>query len=270
MPAAPESREGSRSAPATPHGVVGPRHRARNWRGALAWPPPSQTPAEESRMSSVPQNHDAAKYRTSPEEPVTYPEQQVLAVFDDEEALAAAIEELTRVGVPDSDLDVACGTERADALRASTGRSGLANLAIRIADQLGIKNTEMEAKARDEQARRPPHQATWSRRERNRSARPVRRRPRRGGWTTLPQRRGTACGDAVASSREARSRPLGPPRPRRRRSWRVHDGGGRTGTRLARRLEWYGRDVRQRRYSSTVRRRSGGDQRSIVASCAGA
>ncbi|MBW8769346.1 MAG: hypothetical protein JF589_06315 [Gemmatimonadetes bacterium] len=105
-------------------------------------------------MSSVPQNHDAAKYRTSPEEPVTYPEQQVLAVFDDEEALAAAIEELTRVGVPDSDLDVACGTERADALRASTGRSGLANLAIRIADQLGIKNTEMEAKARYEEAMR--------------------------------------------------------------------------------------------------------------------
>jgi hypothetical protein len=105
-------------------------------------------------MSSVPQNHDAARYHTSPDEPVVYPEQQVLAVFDDAEALAAAISEVTQLGVLDSEIDVACGTERADALRESTGRSGLAHLAIRIADQLGIRNTEMEAKARYEQAMR--------------------------------------------------------------------------------------------------------------------
>jgi hypothetical protein len=111
-------------------------------------------------MSSVPQNHDssvpqdldAAQYRTSADEPIEYPEHHVVAVLDSEEELAAAIQELTRDSLPDSNVDVACGTKLADALRASTGRQGLAGLAIRIADQLGIQNVEMEAKAQYEQA----------------------------------------------------------------------------------------------------------------------
>ena len=105
-------------------------------------------------MTSAPRNDDASQYRMDPDKPVTYPEHQVLAVFDDEEDLGAAIRELTGSGIPDSDVQVACGVERADALRASTGRSGLAGLAIRVADQLGIQNVEMEAKARYERAMR--------------------------------------------------------------------------------------------------------------------
>jgi hypothetical protein len=105
-------------------------------------------------MSSVPPNNDVEQYRTGADEPVSYPDQNVLAVFDGEAELAAAIKELTSTGVPDAQVNVACGTERADALRANTGRSGLAGLAIRIADQLGIQNVEMEAKERYEQAMR--------------------------------------------------------------------------------------------------------------------
>lgn len=105
-------------------------------------------------MSSAPQNDDAAQYRTAADEPVEYPEHHVLAILDDEEALVAAIRELTDAGVLDSEVHVGCGTERADALRASTGRSGLSGLAIRIADRLGIQDPEMEAKERYEQAMR--------------------------------------------------------------------------------------------------------------------
>ena len=105
-------------------------------------------------MSSTPQDPDAAQYRTGADEPVTYPEHHVLAVLDSEEELAAAIREMTTGGILDSDVHVGCGTERADQLRASSGRSGLAGLAIRIADQLGIEDPEMEAKARYEQAMR--------------------------------------------------------------------------------------------------------------------
>lgn len=105
-------------------------------------------------MSSDPQDRDTSPLSTSNDEPIAYPVNDVLAVLDTRDELAAAILELTAEGVRDSEVQVTCGSEQADALRDSTGRGGLAGLAIRIADQLGIQNPEMETKAKYEQAMR--------------------------------------------------------------------------------------------------------------------
>jgi hypothetical protein len=45
-----------------------------------------------------------------------------------------------------SELSVACGPDAADALAATTGRSGLTNLVVRIAKGLGLTNEESEVK----------------------------------------------------------------------------------------------------------------------------
>lgn len=105
-------------------------------------------------MSDASQNDDTARIHGDQEELVTYPEHQVLAVLDGEDQTTAAIEALVDGGFADTAVQVSCGTRGADALRASTGRSGLAGLAIRVADRLGIENREMEFKSHYEQALR--------------------------------------------------------------------------------------------------------------------
>ncbi len=105
-------------------------------------------------MTSPSHDDETPSHRASGDAPITYPENQVIGVLDDAERVATAVEALTAGGFGDDDVHVSCGAERADALRDTTGRRGLAGLATRIADTLGIQNVEMEMKAHYEQAMR--------------------------------------------------------------------------------------------------------------------
>jgi len=90
-------------------------------------------------------------------QPMRYPENHVVGVVDTPEQLRSAVQALREGGFLTSELDVTCGTGAADALDATTGRTGLAGLAIRVAERLGIENDEMATKERYEQAMRDGH-----------------------------------------------------------------------------------------------------------------
>jgi hypothetical protein len=83
-----------------------------------------------------------------------YPTNHVIGVINTDEEAARAVQALTVGGFLDSEIDVAAGRAAAEAMHARTGRTGLANLAIRIAERLGIADEEMEVKAHYEQALR--------------------------------------------------------------------------------------------------------------------
>jgi len=87
-------------------------------------------------------------------ERVQYPMHAVLAVLDSRAQLAAATAALTSGGFLASEIHSNCGEAAADAVAASTGRGGLANLAVRIAERLGIEDSEMEIKRHYEEALR--------------------------------------------------------------------------------------------------------------------
>jgi hypothetical protein len=109
----------------------------------------------DSTMSEMPADHAAARREDAqPDEPIRYPTNHVLAVVDTEEELTAAVESLIGGGFFDSEVHVRTGTAAADRLNESTGRGGLAGLAIRIAERLGIEDDEMASKEQYEQAMR--------------------------------------------------------------------------------------------------------------------
>ena len=89
--------------------------------------------------------------------PEGYPTNHVLGVVNSEEEAARTVEALTSGGFLDSEVHVAAGQAAADALHARTGRMGVGNLMIRIAERLGVADDEMEVKARYEQALRDGH-----------------------------------------------------------------------------------------------------------------
>ena len=89
-----------------------------------------------------------------PDKPIRYPTNTVLGVIDASEQLERAVEALTAGGFLASEIEVATGAAVADAVHASTGRTGLAALAVRIAERLGVQDEEMEFKAHYEQALR--------------------------------------------------------------------------------------------------------------------
>ena len=99
-------------------------------------------------------DHAAPSHRADPQEPIAYPTNQLIAIVDTEAQLDETVAALLADGFADADVMVACGAERAAALGASTGRRGLARLAVRIAEKLGIEDPEMEIKGRYEQALR--------------------------------------------------------------------------------------------------------------------
>jgi len=88
---------------------------------------------------------------------IRYPTDHVLGVLDAEAQLTSAIQALRSGGFLESELQVATGQAAADRLDASAGRGGLAGLAIRIAESLGIENDEMSLKSRYEEAMRDGH-----------------------------------------------------------------------------------------------------------------
>ena len=100
-------------------------------------------------------DRDAAQKSTGQSaEPIRYPEDHLLGIVDAPEQVSAAVAALADAGFRTSEISVASGKAAADALEASTGRTGLANLAIRIAERIGIANDEMAMKDRYEQALR--------------------------------------------------------------------------------------------------------------------
>ena len=97
--------------------------------------------------------HDHAPETQRAQEP-RYPTNHVVAVIDTEVPLAQAVESLTSGGFLDTEIQVACGNEMADRLKASAGRGGLTGVAIRVAQRLGLEDDEMSLKTRYEQALR--------------------------------------------------------------------------------------------------------------------
>jgi hypothetical protein len=91
---------------------------------------------------------------STPDHPVRYPMNSVIGVVDTAEQLDGLVSALLAGGFMQSELEVATGSATADAVHASTGRTGLAWLAIRIADKLGAQDEEMEFKQHYEQAMR--------------------------------------------------------------------------------------------------------------------
>ena len=87
-------------------------------------------------------------------ERVSYPTNHVVGVIDTQQALERTVQALHGVGFADAEVEIACGQSAADAMRAQTGRTGLANLAIRVAEKIGAANDEMRVKDHYERALR--------------------------------------------------------------------------------------------------------------------
>ena len=87
-------------------------------------------------------------------EPIRYPENHVLGVVDAPDQVSTVAAALADAGFRSSEISVVSGPAAADALHSSTGRTGLAHLAIRIAERIGIEDDEMETKEGYEQALR--------------------------------------------------------------------------------------------------------------------
>ncbi|HVH17232.1 MAG TPA: hypothetical protein VNF72_02925 [Myxococcota bacterium] len=89
-----------------------------------------------------------------PPERIKYPVNHIVGIINTDTEAARAVKALRAGGFLDSEVHVAAGQAEADALHAQTGRTGLADLAIRFAELLGVSDDEMETKARYEQAMR--------------------------------------------------------------------------------------------------------------------
>jgi len=106
-------------------------------------------------MTGSPDHHDARIDPTeSGREPIRYPTNHVLAVLDSRALTTAAVAALEAGGFLNSEIQVGTGPAAADELDATTGRRGLADMLIRLAERIGATNEEMETKNRYEQAMR--------------------------------------------------------------------------------------------------------------------
>lgn len=89
-----------------------------------------------------------------PPEQIKYPVNHIVGIINTDREAAHTVKALRTGGFLDSEVHVAAGQAEADALHAQTGRGGLADLAIRVAEFLGVSDDEMETKALYEQAMR--------------------------------------------------------------------------------------------------------------------
>jgi hypothetical protein len=96
------------------------------------------------------ETHVAAESKT--ENAVRYPENNVVAVIDTLAELEELVESLTGGGFLKSEIQALHGQAAAEKLRASTGRSGLAGLAMRLIASIGMPNDETAMKNRYAQA----------------------------------------------------------------------------------------------------------------------
>jgi hypothetical protein len=79
---------------------------------------------------------------------IRYPENRVLGIIDTADKARAAVEALTSTGFLGSEVEVLCGQPAARALRESTGRTGIADLAMRLTAAIGLPNDETALKNR--------------------------------------------------------------------------------------------------------------------------
>jgi hypothetical protein len=80
------------------------------------------------------------------EREMRYPENRVVAFIDTREQLESAVTALTSGGFLASEIEVIHGAAASEKLRESTGRSGLAHLAMRFAESIGLPNDETRIK----------------------------------------------------------------------------------------------------------------------------
>jgi hypothetical protein len=83
---------------------------------------------------------------------VRYPENNVVAVIDTLDELTELVETLTGGGFLKSEIQELHGQAAAEKLQASTGRTGLAGLAMRLIASIGLPNDETAMKNRYAQA----------------------------------------------------------------------------------------------------------------------
>lgn len=101
-------------------------------------------------------NADKEESRTAAdsdgEKSVRYPKNNVVAVIDSLDELVELVESLTSSGFLKSEIQAVHGQAAAEKLRASTGRTGLAGLAMRLIASIGMPNDETAMKDRYAQA----------------------------------------------------------------------------------------------------------------------
>jgi hypothetical protein len=100
---------------------------------------------------------DESPGRNTPHaDPPTYPENALLGVLDTPEQVSCALDALSGPFL-ETEIEVLCGEGQADRLRATTGRTGLLDKALRVVQGFGLWNDELEVKAQYEQALRDGH-----------------------------------------------------------------------------------------------------------------
>ena len=106
-------------------------------------------------MSRAPNDPASGQPGTGePAEPVRYPANAIVAILDKPEQAERAVAALTSHGFLASEIGVSHGPDEAARVAATTGRTGLAGLAMSIADWFGAENDEMRLKSRYEDALR--------------------------------------------------------------------------------------------------------------------
>ena len=107
-----------------------------------------------SNIKHVPEGMTSAY--TSPVS-IHYPTNAVVGVLDTAEQLDGAVAALGNGGFWTSEIEVAAGEEAAEAVRATTGRTGFIGLVLRFAQWLGVRDDELEHKAHYEHELREGH-----------------------------------------------------------------------------------------------------------------
>ena len=110
-------------------------------------------------MSDPRQDRDTSRRaaETAEQDIVRYPENEVLSIVDTCDQVESVLKALQSSGFLESEVSVVSGQPAADALNASTGRTGFTDLVLRVARRLGLENNETETKNQYEEAMRDGH-----------------------------------------------------------------------------------------------------------------
>lgn len=81
-------------------------------------------------------------------ERIRYPENRLLGILDTTQQVTTAVSALKAGGFLESEIEIVCGREAGEKLRATTGRDGLMNVAMQIVSSLGMPNDETQMKDR--------------------------------------------------------------------------------------------------------------------------
>ena len=89
-----------------------------------------------------------AMSNTQSPEKIRYPENRLLGILDTTQQVTKAVSALRSGGFFESEIEIVCGKEAGERLRATTGRDGLMNVAMRIVSSLGMPDDETQMKDR--------------------------------------------------------------------------------------------------------------------------